>query len=118
MSTDVAEPVTNKYTMPTASAGQIVNFINLSNPGPPVACVVKEAYGDTVWLSTLGDKSSRDSVRHISDPVLQSNPDQRLNGAWDYTEDHKAIKAERAVLYERLNKLAERITKLENAKGK
>lgn len=50
------------------------------------------------WVTKLGHRGIRvhlctgvwyDSVRHMSDPKLKMNQDQRENGAWDYTEDYR-----------------------------
>lgn len=40
----------------------------------------------SVWLTT---GLRYDTVRHLSDPKLKANSDQREQGAWDYTEDYK-----------------------------
>lgn len=49
----------------------------------------------------------REAVRHIDDPKLELNADQRENGAWEHTDDYKLLQG----LDERLSALEEQFDK-------
>lgn len=114
MSTVEETPV-KAYKMPSVKLGQIVNFfvLNRGSGARPIACVVHEVSAETVWLKSLGDKANYDSVRHLSDPKLE-NVNQRDNGGWDYTDDHKELIIDRKILSEKLRGLETRLSRLES----
>jgi len=106
---------TKPYAMPQVRCGQIVNFFVLTR-GPaalPIPCVVFEADHETLWLKSLGDKASYQSVRYISDPRL-TNPAQKENGAWDFTPDYKELQTDRKLLSEKVRGLETRLSRLES----
>jgi len=53
-----------------------------------------------------------DAVRHIDDPKLQLNADQREAGAWDFTEGHKDYIEHRQKTEARLDQIEKDISKL------
>lgn len=111
----VEEVSVQPYTMPQIRCGQIVNFFVLTR-GPaalPIPCVVYEADHETLWLKSLGDKASYQSVRHLSDPRL-TNPAQKENGGWDFTPDYKELQTERKLLSEKMRGLESRLSRLES----
>jgi len=67
-----------------------------------------------VRTSTIHASTGRrvDAVRHIDDPKLQLNADQRETGAWDFTEDYKETLAFRERVTAKLAELDRQVNAL------
>jgi hypothetical protein len=63
-----------------------------------------------------------DAVRHVSDPKLSLNADQREQGAWDFTDEHYENKMFQVQMERRVKALEKQIaaliTKQPQAKGR
>lgn len=79
------------FTMPKPMRGQSVLFYRNGTKGgqPEVGFILK--VGTRNLMVMLASGIAQESVRHIDDPRLQLNDAQRACGAWDFTDDWKAI---------------------------
>lgn len=104
-------PNIDEFVMPPLKTGAIVSWykdgVRLSRK--PVTAVVCSVGTRTVSIHVLG-VGRMDAVRHIEDPKLMLNPDQRESGAWDYSEDQRDI-------YYRLEQLGKRLDAIDKKIG-
>ena len=79
------------FQMPQCTIGVPVLWFPSGRPSRQKAQVAYMIHcgGRTVTLQ-LATGRRLDAVRHIDDPKLQLNADQREQGAWDFTDEHKA----------------------------
>lgn len=79
------------WEMPAIRPGMQVFWHRLGEPVPkypPEICIVLRVWQSQIELRSLTGQPLT-SVRHVSDPLYQRNPDlKKENGAWDYTEEH------------------------------
>lgn len=79
----------SSYKMPAVKAGMIVRWFpsgTRTARNPDIAQVKKVSERSVVLVLSYGQQI--DTVRHVDDPKLTLNADQRETGAWDYTEEH------------------------------
>lgn len=97
------------YSMPQATQGMTVLWFP---NGLPNRSSVRVAYmlqcGGRTAVLQVSDGRRLDAVRHITDPKLRLNEDQRENGAWDFTDDYKELIEFRAVMEDRIVRLERR----------
>lgn len=98
------------YEMPRPVLGQGVTWYSMGT---------RSGAGEMAFVIHVGKRNivlSRasglavESVRHIDDPKLQMNSEQRANGAWDFTDRDKQIDrllADATALAERVKTLEE-----------
>lgn len=103
--TDSLQQSINEYRMPRANTGLLVLWYR---NGHRDRTRVEVAYmlhaGErTATIYSLMSQRRVDVVRHVDDPKLQLNPEQRENGAWDFTDDYKAQHAFRESIEERIS---------------
>lgn len=53
-----------------------------------------------------------DAVRHVSDPKLSLSPEQREQGAWDFTDEHYEMKKFRSEVTRKLAELDKQVSRL------
>lgn len=95
------------------------------SPGMPVLWYrqgIKEGRkAEIAFVLSVGNRSIRartaygelqETVRHIADPKLKENRDQRENGGWDFTDDHYARAAWTADVENKLQAIESRLSKL------
>jgi hypothetical protein len=97
----------NSFTMPTASPGmQVLYYRNGVQDRTRVEIAyMLHANARTATIFALMSNRRMDAVRHVSDPKLKLSPDQRENGAWEYTEEYRERIAQRSELTARLQKI-------------
>lgn len=78
----------DEYVMPPVRHGQVVAWYPPTGRQEPESAIVIRVAPRNVHLSTA-TRGVREAVRHVSDPKLRLNPEQREMGAWDYTDDYK-----------------------------
>lgn len=88
----------SQYTSPNATIGQIVRWWSHgdTNQKPTAAIVVDTDGKGCLSLSLVrkyaADFNSVEGARHVSDPILQSNPNlARSTGAWDFVENQQPV---------------------------
>jgi hypothetical protein len=128
VSQDVQDRI-NKFVMPKARPGQSVLWykhgLRMSGPnGTPELAFVLKVGGKNVRLQTA-DGMVYHAVPHIDDPRLQLNEFQRMNGAWEYTEEHaffvemsETINSRMAAMEKRLLDLRREVEALQPKKMK
>lgn len=81
------------YTMPKPAIGQPVMWFPSGT---------RQTRGEVVFVIRAGNRNivvqraggiCEEGVRHIDDPKLQLSEEQRIGGAWDFTDDAKNIVA-------------------------
>lgn len=82
---------TKQYIMPKPPRGApVVWFVHgRKSDSPEVGFVIK--VGASSVTVQLASGICREAVRHIDDPRLEMNEFQRENGAWDFTEETRAL---------------------------
>ena len=87
---EVTEKEIANYEMPSIREGAPVRWYRYGTAENTAVLgfVTKVKSRSVVIWTTHGLRY--DNVRHISDPKLRMDSDQRADGAWDYTEDYKA----------------------------
>jgi len=104
------------FRMPAATLNQEINWYHLADPtNEPKPALVR-------FLGTLAiDVTVRhgiweeiDSVRHISDPALISNPNLRDAGGWDFTDEYKERMNTAAEIRDRLSTIESRLDSIES----
>lgn len=100
------------YVMPTIHVGSPVLWYptGLKNSRPPIVVFVNRAFHRTVNISKIRG-GGETAVRHVSDPKLQLNSEQRQSGAWDFTEERLQYEAERRDILDRLVTLESKVPK-------
>jgi|TARA_R100000808_G_C2154923_1_gene166444 hypothetical protein len=96
------------FQMPSVQVGTPVEFyITGTREGtePRIGFVLRISRSGRNVVIRTADGGHFDAVRHIADPKLQLNADQRENGAWDFTEFYKSELEERRNILERLEAL-------------
>lgn len=91
----------NSFVMPTVRQGAIVRFYpsgRRTARQAEVATVLRVS--DRSVVLRIESNVRMDTVRHVDDPKLNLNRDQRETGAWDFTEEHY----ERAAWFEQVDK--------------
>jgi hypothetical protein len=75
------------YAMPRPKKGVQLLWYPHANPteDPEIAFALKVGHRAVLLQTASG--VAVDTVRHLSDPKLHLNDDQRANGAWDFPED-------------------------------
>jgi len=101
----------SNYRMPQPQVGDIVHFYPLGEVSESRvnAAIVTKVRAGSVELHVFGG-NGRDGVKHVSDPRLKVNVEQRENGAWDFRPV-----ATSADVMQRLDDLTLRVTQLEVA---
>lgn len=101
MSTAVANTPTdeeiNAFVAPEVMIGQPVVFYpmaQINSRRPSMGTVIwigqNNRIVDILEVDQHGKTLVRECVRHVDDPKLKLNEDQRENGAWDFTPHSKA----------------------------
>lgn len=90
------------YVAPETEHGQIVAYYPhaIANRLPQLAAVIGQGMRGAKNLRILGNRQVVEAVPHIGDPKLRQSAERRANGAWDYTDDHKAHLKEMAEIHE------------------
>lgn len=104
------------FKMPFVRVGQPVLWFpggQRTGKDPHVAFVLK-ASTRNMTLKTIGGMRY-DAVRHLDDPKLKMNEDQRENGAWDYTDEFKAQQKRWDEIQEQLAQMETRVKATEAA---
>ena len=81
------------FRMPKAPVGLQVLWYRQGTrdtTSPEVAYML-HAGARTATLHVATTSRRIDAVRHVDDPKLELSPDQRENGAWDYTQEYRAL---------------------------
>lgn len=91
------------FEMPAVTHGQIVAWYQngIASSKPQVAYVTR-VNARTVTLLTAMN-GVKETVRHAEDPRLRGHHEQRENGAWDFTEAHKAAELRLTALEARIH---------------
>lgn len=87
-----AQAAAGRFIMPKPELGQTVTYRALGradDPRPTVGTVCSVRHG-TVALALPGG-AYRDGVKHVDDPRLTMNPEQREAGCWEFTERDRRI---------------------------
>ena len=104
------------FVMPKPSMGQCVTWYSSGT---------RTSLGENAFVLSVGRRNlvisrasgvAMESVRHIDDPKLQLSDEQRLSGAWDFTERDKQqdkFTEMAASLVKQVASLVERVTALE-----
>lgn len=106
MSSAVSLERMTSYKMPAITAGTIVRYFpsgTRTARRPDIAQVKTVSERSVVLVLTWGQQI--DTVRHVDDPKLTLNADQRENGAWDYTDEHYQRAAWEQSVEKRLSEL-------------
>lgn len=106
----VTQEQLENFVMPRVKMGSIVEWYATGKRGsvPQIGFVVRALPRSIhILTATAGVK---EAVRHIDDPKLKLNPEQRETGGWDYTEDAKAQQQMLADLDERIRALEKAIS--------
>lgn len=96
------------FNMPSVCVGTPVEFYTTGTregTEPRIGFVLRISRSGRNVVVRTAEGGHFDAVRHIADPKLQLNADQRENGAWDFTEFYKAELEERRNVMERLEAL-------------
>lgn len=106
----VTQEQLENFVMPRVNTGSIVQWYSTGKRGsiPQIGFVIR-CMPRSIHILT-GTAGVKEAVRHIDDPKLRLNPEQRETGGWDFTEDAKAQQA-------MLEDLDERLRALEKAVG-
>lgn len=101
-----------KYSMPPIEHGEIVAWYpsGLRTARCETAVVYRVSH-DNVHLITA-TRGVKEAVKHITDPRLKLNPDQREMGAWDYTVSHKLRTEMLEAMNGRISLLENQVTQL------
>jgi hypothetical protein len=112
--------VLNSYRMPRANPGmQVLWYRNGTRDRTRVEVAYMLHAGErTANIYALISGRRVEVVRHVDDPKLLLNADQRENGAWDFTDDFKEAQRERAELGDRISTLERQISKLITAQAR
>lgn len=99
-----------EYEAPEAKVGHPVLYYwqATANSRKPCLAWVTGIFGclvDLYILADIGGPQHREAVRHMSDPKLKMNSEQRENGGWDYTPFEKKRMEEQEELDKRLRTL-------------
>lgn len=97
----------DSFQAPTVLFGRLVAFFPnaIRNSRKPSLGWVTASNGritNIFEVTQHGGTLLREGVRHIDDPKLKLNEDQRASGAWDFTEDDKTRAEEDAEFHKRL----------------
>lgn len=95
-----------EYAMPQANPGMQILWYKkgvVDRTSVEVAYMLHTGARTAVICSMTGRRV--DAVRHVDDPKLQLNADQRENGAWDYTDDYKEMLRFKLEVRSRLERL-------------
>ncbi len=113
---EVEQSAIENFQMPYVKVGQPVLWFpgGLRTGKDPHVAFVLKASQRNMSLKTIGGMRY-DAVRHIDDPKLKMNEDQRENGAWDYTDEFKDQKARWDLIEEQLAAMESRIKVTESA---
>lgn len=104
------------FEMPRANPGMQILWYKrgfYDRTSREVAYMLHCGENTAVIISCTGRRA--DAIRHIDDPKLQLNPDQRENGAWDFTDDHKEMMAFKRDMLERIGQLEQKLAALESS---
>lgn len=83
------EDISN-FTMPRPSRGQCIAWYPNGTRGDSETAFVLSVGKRNIVLRTATG-IPMETVRHIDDPKLQLNAEQRASGAWDFTEHDKKM---------------------------
>jgi len=90
------------FSMPSVPVGTAVLWYPMGRRSAmPMVAYVLHCGARTTQLY-LASGRRMDAVRHLADPKLELNSDQRENGAWDFTEQHKEFISFREEMERRL----------------
>ena len=120
MATEVsAQKEANDFQMPEVKLGTAVFFYPRHiTTHPHLAWVMKIGKtGKNIVLRTA-ERMVYESVKHVDDPRLDWNVDQREFGSWDFTDEWKRLKEEHRLINARLDALEHQATKSVTAKRK
>ena len=93
---DLMERV-NAFRPPRPARGQqVLYYPHASRSDQPEVAFVRAVGQRSLVLNINGQP--RDGVKHIDDPRLELNADQRADGAWDFAENDRDIAARAARL--------------------
>lgn len=100
-----------EFKMPPTHVGMVVAWL----PGGrrersyQVGIVVKISPSARALTLRMADGALKPTVRHVDDPKLDFIEDAREQGAWDYTDEHKAQEARYASLRADLDSVREQL---------
>ena len=95
----------NGFEMPDVALGTPVTFyLNGLRDGtePRIGFVLRISRSGRNVVIRTAEGGHYESVRHINDPKLRINSDHRENGAWDFTDFHKAEEKKRQLIDARI----------------
>ncbi len=112
---DVQERI-NQFTMPRPRPGMSVLWyrhgVRMGGPhGEPEMAFVLKVSNRNIKVQTA-DGMVYTPVPHIEDPKLQVNDYQRMNGAWEFTEEHRFFVDTATTLLGRIEALDKKIADL------
>lgn len=96
MATATAEPEVKAYVMPAVHIGMPVHFYVDADPKmqPQLGIVVEFGPRNLSCRLQLRTDNApvKYDVRHVTDPILQTNREVRRNGSWCYTPETLLLK--------------------------
>lgn len=98
------------FTMPVPSAGMPVLWYAAgvkTGRKPEVGFILNVGNRSVRLRTAFGEL--KETVRHVSDPKLQLNRDQREGGAWDFTDEHYHKASWTAEVDQRLRQIEARL---------
>lgn len=102
------EQEVREFEMPPATQGMVIRFYQPGtlDPGTTTIGFVQGVArsGRSINVAVPG-RGVYEQVRHLSDPKLKASPEQRENGAWDYTPHHREAMEYREALNQRLERI-------------
>lgn len=85
--TEPVDPI-HSFVMPRPEIGQCITwFPSGERKGGETSFVLNVGRRNIVLRTATG--TPMETVRHIDDPKLKLNADQRMSGAWDFTDESK-----------------------------
>ncbi len=100
------------FQMPHVEHGEVVAWYpsGLRSRRPEVGLCIRTADRNIHVLTALN--GVKEAVRHVDDPKLQRNADQREMGAWDFTDAHKQRQQQLSDLQGKLAELKKCVAEL------
>lgn len=107
-----------EFSMPQATTGTLVMWYRSARRSGSDAIVAYILHcGARTAQLFLASGRRVDAVRHIDDPKLGLNQDQREQGAWDFTPESKKFAADKMELEKRVASLEKAVEALSKSKG-
>ena len=105
MSEVVTQEQLDNFVMPKVEIGTTVAWYATGKSGsiPQIGFVIR-CMPRSVHILTA-TSGVKEAVRHLEDPKLKLNPEQRETGAWDFTDETKALRALITSMDERIKAL-------------